>query len=157
MERELVMTDGQRYRWQAIFADWTRITQPDDDRYSKHDPAKEHNPSAFRDVEDKREETPLVAFVLQDTTNNSQAVLLDLEARIFYVNNMPLKLAGDEQFIYGINCKPAELIYYRTMEQKMSDGSKPIVKSHTIGYRHNGVPYVIVIPDAPYLDVIITK
>ena len=157
MEWELVMTDGQRYKWQAIFADGERITQPDDDRYSKHDPTKEHNPSAFRDVEDKRESTPLVAFVLQDITDDSQAVLLDLEARIFYVNNMPLKLAGDEQFIYDISCKPAELIYYRTMEQKMSSGSKPIVKSHTIGYRYNNKSYVIVVPDAPCLDVIITK
>lgn len=154
MERELVMTDGQRYKWQAIFADGERITQPDDDRYSKHDPTKEHNPSAFRDVEDKRESTPLVAFVLQDITDDSQAVLLDLEARIFYVNNIPLKLAGDEQFIYDISCKPAELIYYRTMEQKMSDGSKPIVKSHTIGYRYNNKSYVIVIPDALYLDIV---
>lgn len=148
------MTDGQRYKWQAIFADGERITQPDDDRYSKHDPTKEHNPSAFRDVEDKRESTPLVAFVLQDITDDSQAVLLDLEARIFYVNNMPLKLAGDKQFIYDINCKPAELIYYRTMEQKMSDGSRPIVKSHTIGYRYNNKSYVIVIPDALYLDIV---
>lgn len=151
------MTNGQRYGWQAIFADGEWITQPDDDRYSKHDPTKEHNPSAFRDVEDKREKTPLVAFVLRDVTDDSQAVLLDLEDRIFYVNNMPLKLAGDEQFIYDTNCKPAELIYYRTMEQKMSDGSKPIVKSHTIGYRYNGVSYVIVISDAPYSDAIITK
>ena len=151
------MTDGQRYKWHAIFADGEWITQPDDDRYSKHDPTKEHNPSAFRDVEDKREKTPLVAFVLQDVTDDSQAVLLDLEARIFYINNIPFKLAGDEQFIYDINCKPAELIYYRTMEQKMSSGSKPIVKSHTIGYRYNGVSYVIVVPDAPCLDVIITK
>lgn len=151
------MTDGQRYKWQAIFADGERITQPDDDRYSKYDPTKEYNPSAFRDVEDKRKDKPIVAFVLRDVTDGSQAVLLDLEARIFYVNNMPLKLAGDEQFIYDMNCKPAELIYYRTMEQKMSDGSKPIVKSHTIGYRYNGVSYVIVIPDAPCLDVIITK
>ena len=149
-----MMTDGQRYRWQAIFSDGTRITQPDDDRYSKHDPTKEYNPSAFRDVEDKREKTPLVAFVLRDVTDDSQAVLLDLEARIFYVNNMPLKLAGDEQFIYDINGKPAELIYYRTMEQKMKDGSRPIVKSHTIGYRYNDVSYVIVIPDAPYLDIV---
>lgn len=148
------MTDGQRYRWQAIFSDGTRITQPDDDRYSKHDPTKEHNPSAFRDVEDKRESTPLVAFVLRDITDDSQAVLLDLEARIFYVNNMPLKLAGDEQFIYDINSKPAELIYYRTMEQKMDGRSKPIVKSHTIGYRYNDVSYVIVIPDTPYLDIV---
>ena len=148
------MTDGQRYKWQAIFADGERITQPNDDRYSKHDPTKEYNPSAFRDVEDKRESTPLVAFVLRDITDDSQAVLLDLEARIFYVNNMPLKLAGDEQFIYDINCKPAELIYYRTMEQKMSDGSKPTVKSHTIGYRYNNKSYVIVIPDALYLDIV---
>lgn len=148
------MTDGQRYKWQAIFGDGTRITQPDNDRYSKYDPTKEHNPSAFRDVEDKREKTPLVAFVLRDITDDSQAVLLDLEARIFYVNNMPLKLAGDEQFIYDMNCKPAGLIYYRTMEQKMSSGSKPIVKSHTIGYSYNGASYVIVIPDAPCLEVV---
>ena len=60
---------------------------------------------------------------------------------------------GDEQFIYDINCKPAELIYYRTMEQKMDGHSKPIVKSHTIGYRYNNVSYVIVIPDAPYLEI----
>lgn len=148
------MTDGQRYRWQAIFSDGARITQPGDDRYSKYDPTKEHNPSAFRDVEEKREETPLVAFVLQDTTDDSQAVLLDLEARIFYVNNMPLKLAGDEQFVYDINSKPVELIYYRTMEQKMDGHSRPVVKSHTIGYRYNNVSYVIVIPDAPYLDIV---
>ena len=148
------MTDGQRYRWQAIFADGERITQPDDDRYFKHDPTKEYNPSAFRDVEEKRQETPLVAFVLQDIADDSQAVLLDLEARIFYVNNMPLKLAGDEQFIYDINCKPAELIYYRTMEQKMDGYSKPVVKSHTIGYKLNGASYVVVIPDAPYLDIV---
>ena len=148
------MTDGQRYRWQAIFSDGTRITQPDDDRYSKHDPTKEHNPSAFRDVEDKAKETPLVAFVLKDIADDSQAVLLDLEARIFYVNNIPLKLAGDEQFIYGINCKPAELIYYRTMEQKMDGCSKPVVKSHTIGYKLNDTSYVIVVPDSQYLDIV---
>ena len=36
----------------------------------------------------------------------------------------------------------------------MEDGSRPIVKSHTIGYRYNDVSYVIVIPDAPYLEIV---
>ena len=149
-----MMTDGQRYKWQVIFADGERITQPDDDRYSKYDPTEEYNPSAFRYVEDKRMEKPIVAFALRDVADDSQAVLLDLEARIFYVNNIPFKLADDEQFVYDMNCKPAGLIYYRTMEQKMSNGSKPIVKSHTIGYRYNNKSYTIVVPDAPYLDIV---
>lgn len=148
------MMDGQRYRWQAIFSDGTRIAQSGDDHYSKHDPAKEHNPSAFRDVEEKRQETPLVAFSLIDTIDDLCGVFVDLETHTFYIDNMPFRLPGEEDFTYVIDSKPAELIYYRTMEQKLDGHSKPIVKSHTIGYRSGGKDYVIVVPDSPFLDIV---
>ena len=40
------------WKWEARFLDGKVITQPDDDKYSKHDDSKEWNPSSYRDFLD---------------------------------------------------------------------------------------------------------
>lgn len=63
------------YLWTAIFADGTHIHQPPDDRYSKHDDMAEYNPSAFRDILDKMQESKLVGFDLSSTDGHHRYYL----------------------------------------------------------------------------------
>ena len=79
-----------KYLWEATFKDGTMISQPPDERYSKHDDTAEHNPSAFRDILDHQEVSPLEFFALVGQDRQLYAVCL--ETGEFFVNGTTFML-----------------------------------------------------------------
>lgn len=101
-----------RYLWEAVFEDGHIITQPANDRYSKHDDTKEHNPSAFQDILDYQKKSPLQFFALIGQDRQVWAVsFLNGE---FYVNGYTFMLDQPLEEL-----KDRKLIYYRTQRMNM--------------------------------------
>ena len=112
-----------KYLWEATFKDGHIINQPLDDRYSKHDDTAEHNPSAFRDLLDYIEKSPLEFFALVGRDRQIFAVHLDtgeffvnggvfaldqpleelLDRKIIYYRTQRMNLETSEQFTYAYN------------------------------------------------------
>lgn len=57
-----------KYLWTGYFDDGKVLEQPEDDRYSKHDDAADHNPTAFRDLLDYCSKANLIYFDINDGT-----------------------------------------------------------------------------------------
>lgn len=126
MERELDLV----YLWYAIFEDGYRFVQPEDDRYSKYDPSKTHNPSSFRDVLDYSEKSPLKAFGLYNKYIPTKSIKLTLDDGRFTTANcdsFKLEAVGDELV-------DRQIIYYRTMQCDMKSGEQRVM-SYNIGYK----------------------
>lgn len=115
------------YEWSAMFDDGTVITQPQDDKYSKHDDSLEHNPSSFQDILDKLEESPLASFSLK-SVDGAYSHILDMTTRVFTINGSDVHLERP-----GEDLQDIKLIYYRSMEQR-PDEEKPRVVSYNFGY-----------------------
>ena len=115
------------YLWTAIFADGTRIQQPSNDRYSKHDDNAEYNPSAFRDILDKQQESELIGFELK-SVDGLHACFLNMQSRSFVIdsNRIWLERPGEE-------LTDIKLIYFRTMEST-SKNPEPRVVAYNFGY-----------------------
>ena len=101
-----------KYLWEATFKDGTMISQPSDDRYSKHDDTAEHNPSAFRDLLDHQEVSPLEFFALVGQDRQIYAVSLDTGE--FFVNGTTFMLDQPLEEL-----KDRKLIYFRTNRMNM--------------------------------------
>lgn len=114
------------YLWTAVFADGTNIHQPPDDRYSKHDDTAEYNPSAFRDILDKMQESKLVGFDLSSTDGHHRCYL-DMLSRSFYIDGNLIWLERPGEELTDI-----KLIYFRTMES--SKGRYHRVVAYNFGY-----------------------
>lgn len=106
--------------WTAIFEDETVLKQPEDDRYSKHDDSKEHNPSAFRDIQEYP--SKVAVFKLGDW-------MVDLTTGDFLVDGVVFKLEDEP-------LTDRKLIYYRIMESDWlgSKMSEPRLLKYAIGY-----------------------
>lgn len=117
------------YLWTAYFEDETVIEQPEDDRYSKHDPNSEWNPSAYRDVLDKIESGVAVdLFVL---VGDGTVHTLDLVHGKFTIDGTEIELEND--------CRnPRKLIYYRTVEKDYIDGieTDARITAYSFGYEY---------------------
>ncbi len=101
-----------KYLWEATFKDGTMISQPPDDRYSKHDDKAEHNPSAFRDLLDHQETSELEFFALVGQDRQIYAVSLDTGE--FFVNGTTFMLDQPLEEL-----KDRKLIYFRTNRVNM--------------------------------------
>ncbi len=101
-----------KYLWEATFKDGTMISQPPDDRYSKHDDKAEHNPSAFRDLLDHQETSELEFFALVGQDRQIYAVSLDTGE--FFVNGTTFMLDQPLEEL-----KDRKLIYFRTNRMNM--------------------------------------
>lgn len=101
-----------KYHWEATFKDGTTITQPADDRYSKHNDKAEHNPSAFRDILDHQEVSPLEFFALVGQDRQVYAVSLDTGE--FFINGTTFMLDQPLEEL-----KDRKLIYFRTNRMNM--------------------------------------
>lgn len=126
MERELDLV----YLWSAVFKDGHCIIQPEDDRYSKYDPSKEYNPSAFRDVLDYSKKSPLESFGLFNKHIPTKSVNLTLKDGRFTTGNgdsFKLEAVGEELV-------DRQVIYYRTMQYGMKSGEQRVM-SYNIGYK----------------------
>lgn len=115
------------YEWTASFEDGTVITQPQDDKYSKHDDTRECNPSSFQDILDKLEESPLVGFSIK-SVDGVYSHHLDMLTRVFTINGSDVFMERPNE-----NLQDIKLIYYRTMEQR-PDEEAPRVVSYNYGY-----------------------
>ena len=113
------------YLWEATFEDGNVIVQPQDDKYSKHDDNLSHNPSAFRDILDYAEKSPLAVFALKSDTSIYAVRLTTGE---IFVNGTIFSL---EQT--GSGLKDRKVIYFRTMSSTI-DGLNPQVVSYNLGY-----------------------
>lgn len=124
------------WRWQAIFYndnlegdDAVFITQPEDDRYSKHDDNAEWNPSSYRDFLEyfKDHKDELKEFRLFN--KNGPAVIVD-----FYDKNHPF-IRGQAKFIGDVT--DAQPIYYRKMENTVINGKfgEPKIKAYVVGFQ----------------------
>ena len=116
-----------KYLWEATFRDGHVIEQPVDDKYSKHDDKLPHNPSAFRDILDYQEKSPLAFFALigKDLPN---VYAVSMATGEFYVNNTTFHV-NEELEELG----KRKLIYYRTQQANLETGDVQIV-SYNFGY-----------------------
>lgn len=106
-----------KYIWQAGFDDGTKLTQPENDQYSKHIEGAEHNPSSFRDFLDKCETARPVWFGL---ISNEEEYLVDLITGEFVVNGSPFSV--QEQNVEPP--KMPKLIYFREVRKEFVDGQE---------------------------------
>lgn len=120
--------------WQAMFYDGDEvhtITQPEDDRYSKHDDSAEWNPSSYRDFLDYFEEhkDELKFFNL----GNLEKLNI---VSVNFVNRKHPRIEG-----YGNNylgeLDDAQPIYYRQMQNTAVNGvfGEPKVVAYVVGYQ----------------------
>lgn len=115
-----------KYLFEATFKDGHMIRQPFDDRYSKHDDNAEYNKSAFTDVLDYAEKSPVEMFAL--VGHDRQIYAVNLESGEFFVNGTVFMLDQPLEEL-----QDRKLIYYRTMRQDMQTGNRYIY-AYNIGY-----------------------
>ena len=113
--------------WSVVFQDGYIIDQPEDDRYSKHDDNAEWNPSAFRDIIDYEEKSPIGWFHL---LADKHIYAVNLQTGVFSIDGQEFKLDDDDA--------TRKLIYFRTMEKNNVDGQwqEPSVVSYNFGYEY---------------------
>lgn len=115
-----------KYLWEATFNDDHMISQPADDRYSKHDDTAEHNPSAFRDLLDYQETSPLQTFAL--VGQDRQIYAVSLQTGEFFVNGTTFML---DQPLEELTDR--KLIYFRTKRMDMQT-QEQYTHSFSFGY-----------------------
>jgi len=115
-----------KYLWEATFNDDHMISQPADDRYSKHNDEAEHNPSAFRDLLDYQETSPLQTFAL--VGQDRQIYAVSLQTGEFFVNGTTFML---DQPLEELTDR--KLIYFRTKRMDMQTREQ-YTHSYTLGY-----------------------
>lgn len=121
-----------KYRWTAEFEDASFITQPEDDRYSKHDDNAEWNPSSFRDIQEH--DGILRYFSLFNKSQDTYTI--DLYTGIFTVvkngdcsTEMEFSLERPLEEL-----SDRELIYFRTMRMNMQTGEQ-YIHAYNFGYK----------------------
>lgn len=131
-----------KYLWSAKFANGHVVQQRPDDRYSKHNPKAEHNPSSFRDFLDYAESHPDVPLVEFKLSNKGCAYTVSFK------NPKRPVIYYDENNKYGIATKHFEWfkckrdltnirpIYYRQMEMDVMTGEKRCL-GFVIGFQGN--------------------
>lgn len=131
-----------KYLWSAKFANGHVVRQRPDDRYSKHNPKAEHNPSSFRDFLDYAESHPDVPLVEFTLSNKEKAYTVSFE------NPKRPVIHYGENNKYGIHTKHFEWfkckrdltnirpIYYRRMELDVMTGKKRCL-GFVIGFQGN--------------------
>lgn len=130
-----------KYRWIAIFKK-KMIKQPLDDKYSKHDPTAEWNPSSFRDFQDYFDEhqNDLELFHLISDDADYAVDLTDPGRPKILETRRGSHWGADKTVILHREKRPlsdVRIIYYRKMELKVINGqtSSPEVLCYVLGYQ----------------------
>lgn len=130
-----------KYRWVALFKK-KMIKQPLDDRYSKHDPTAEWNPSSFRDFQDyfdeRQNELELFHLISEDAdyavdlTDPGKPKILETKRGSHWGADKTAILHREKRPLSDIR-----IIYYRKMELKVINGqaSCPEVVGYVLGYQ----------------------
>lgn len=128
-----------KYLWKAVFSNRVVIQHPED-KYSKHDPEAEHNPSSFRDFQDWFDKYPdrLEKFMLYGERDK---FIVDLNGDRPIIYAISYTRNGDEKLLVMSrekrNLTNIRIIYYRNMECEVINGElgEPKVKSYCLGYQ----------------------
>lgn len=125
-----------KYLWTAYFKDNAAISQPADDRYSKHIEGAEHNPSAFRDVLDYAEKILLVGFMLSDGERFYYVDLVRAEFVIGFHNDMKFNIGDSKFHLEDTPLTDRKVIFFRQVRQDYIDGAaqEPYVARYCFGY-----------------------
>lgn len=130
-----------KYRWIALFKK-KMIKQPLDDRYSKHDPTAEWNPSSFRDFQDyfDKHQNDLELFHLISEDADYAVDLTDPGKPKILETKRGSHWGADKTVILHREKRPlsdVRIIYYRKMEMKVINGqaSSPEVVGYVLGYQ----------------------
>ena len=115
-----------KYLWRAKFANDGVISQPEDDRYSKHDDKAEHNPSAFRDILDYEKVSPLAIFSLHG--RNGEIYAVNLFSGEFFINGTSIWLDQPAEELLD-----RKLIYFRTQRADLQSGEQ-YTYAYNFGY-----------------------
>lgn len=115
-----VTAEKLKYLWVAYFSSQDVLVQPEDDRYSKHDDAAEHNPSAFRDILDREAKgMRLNSFHLMPSDDDRSLI----EYSVNLLSGL-FTIAGRTFSVHGQNVVPADLklIFFREVRQETIGG-----------------------------------
>ena len=121
-----------KYIWTGYFDDGKVMEQPEDDRYSKHDDAADHNPTAFRDLLEYMDKAKLIYFDINDGTF---AYGVDLPTGRFGINGTWFSMEGQNEPLAN-----RKLVYWRQVDQDhilTKDGieaQEPRVTAYYFGY-----------------------
>ena len=129
-----------KYLWRATFEN-KLIAQHPADRYSKHDPNSDYNPSSFRDFLDYFEghEDELIKFELCSREADYK-ILLDDPAHPKIIETKYGRWGSVTNTLLHKEKRPlhnVRIIYYRNMEATIVDGKaqEPRVLSYVVGYQ----------------------
>jgi len=103
------VSEPLKYLWTAYFEDGKIISQPEDDRYSKHDDSFTHNPSAFRDLLDYEKVSKLIYF---DINDGIFAYGVDLPSGRFGINGTWFSIEDQDAPLHS-----RKLVYLREVKQ----------------------------------------
>lgn len=117
-----------KYLFEATFKDGHMIRQPIDDRYSKHDESAEHNKSAFTDVLDHMEKSPVDIFAL--VGHDRQIYAVSLETGEFFINGSVIMLDQPLEEL-----QDRKLIYFRTRRANLQSGD---VQTYAYNFGYEG-------------------
>lgn len=128
-----------KYKWVARFKIKT-IKQPDDDKYSKHNPDAEWNPSSFRDFQDYFDAHP-------EDLETFSIVGQNCEYTVDFRGDKPTITATETSRWGSIkntllhhekrSLRNVRVIYYRSMQITVKNGlvGSPEVLGYVIGYQ----------------------
>lgn len=129
-----------KYLWRATFSHRV-ITQHPQDRYSKYNPAAEHNPSSFRDFQeyfdnhkDELKKFELISkemvFVLDLSDKSKPIIYCDRYGR--YGSKTHTILHKEKRSLHDVR-----VIYFRNMSCDMKNGrfGTPRVDAYVLGYQ----------------------
>lgn len=134
-----------KYLWQAVFVDDNggshTITQPPDDKYSKHDPEAEWNPSAFRDFQEyfDNHQDELREFRLDGEKDSWILSLQHATVTIFHAYKDEDGWHRDIVHSEERHLENIRPIYYRKCESQIVGGELvgSTVLGYVIGYQGN--------------------
>ena len=129
-----------KYLWRAVFLKKT-ITQHPEDKYSRHNPDAEWNPSSFRDFQNYFDghSGELISFELVGKDATYTVDLTRQWCPMIYVDERG-RWGSEKHTLIHREKRPlrdVRIIYYRNMEAKIVDGvfGEPQVLSYVIGYQ----------------------
>ena len=129
-----------KYLWRAVFLKKT-ITQHPEDKYSRHNPDAEWNPSSFRDFQNYFDghSGELISFELVGKDATYTVDLTRPWCPMIYVDERG-RWGSEKHTLIHREKRPlldVRIIYYRNMETTIVDGvfGEPRVLSYVIGYQ----------------------
>lgn len=129
-----------KYLWRAVFLKKT-ITQHPEDKYSRHNPGAEWNPSSFRDFQNYFDghSGELISFELVGKDATYTVDLTRPWCPMIYVDERG-RWGSEKHTLIHREKRPlrdVRIIYYRNMENTIVDGvfGEPRVLGYVIGYQ----------------------